>query len=158
MDPQLTKAISQDDLFTHLITPSDRLIGLFIMHIRPASALRLLNVNALKSFLNSVLFCTIEVQAMMWESENALQTSFGSIYKGLSFPVLDTLVNTLELRTLRPELSYLLFAELERALRNNPLQLECGIVMSDASDIHFFTRKIPNGNVATPSRNSMLVA
>ncbi len=157
MDQQLTKATSQDNLFTHLFTPSDRLIGLFIMHIRPASALRLLNVNALKSFLNSVLFCTIEVQALMWESENAHQTSFGSIYKGLSFPVLDTLVNTLELRTLRPELSYLLFAELEHALRNNPLQLECGTVTSDANDIHFLTRKTPNGNVMTSYRSSILV-
>jgi hypothetical protein len=144
-----SKAISQDDLFTHLFTPSDRLVGLFILHIRPASGLRQLNVDALKMFLNNVLFCTIEVQATMWEAENTYQSSFGTIYKGLSFPTLDCLVNTLELQKFSPELSYLLFTELERALRNKPLQFECGTVMSNANDIHFFTRNMPKTNMLT---------
>lgn len=142
-----TKAISRDDSFTHLFNPSDRLVGLLILHIRPTSGLRELHANALKTFLNNVLFCTIEKQATMWTAENAHQSRFGSIYKGLSFPTLDCLITNLELRKFSPELSYLMFAELERALRDKPLQFECGTVMSDTSDIHFFTRKTSTVNV-----------
>jgi hypothetical protein len=133
--------VPQDHLFNHLFTPSDRLVGLFILHIRPTSGLRMLDVSALKIFMSNVLLCTIEVQATQWNKEFESQSTFGSVYKGLSFPALDTLISVLELQKMSPELSYLLFTELEQAIRLKPLLMECGTVVSDTNHIHFYARR-----------------
>jgi len=135
-----------------LFIPSDRLAGLFILHIEPAFGLRSIEISQLKTLISDILLCTIEAQVHHWESEPVHQFGFGSMSIGLSFPALQLLLNALGLRKLTSGLSYLLFTELADALHRRPLNLASGMVMSDLSEIHFYPHKPATENFMQANR------
>jgi hypothetical protein len=132
----------KEELFVPIFRPSDRLVSLFVLHIEPHSGLRKLNVHEIRNVIVNILSCTLQAQAAQWQKECSGKNrySVGTLYSGLTFPVLDSIVVALQLKKISPELSYLMFVELEQQLRDKPVILESGTLISNISEIYFFAR------------------
>lgn len=144
---------NQATLAAQLFEPSDQLVALFLVSMKPESGLRILKVSELKIFINSIILSTLEFQIETWASCGRCEGIVGSIHRGISFPWFETAKTSFELNSDGALVFAALFKEVYASVAKNSAVLENGILYASNNQLVYTAPVISAAWMSSARRN-----